>query len=211
MSTTLKQFGEKCGKTGLNVARLRELFSLLARDHFASPSNYIDLDEQLKCLFYDDDSSKNRLVIGPTFTDLVTDTDAAAGVYVSCRQMLFEKMVIANRAGWLPDFSAEVLVKKAVAHMVIACKHGDADVAILMAESMLTYLEGMRPLIYHLVPGLLDYNCVELGEVKQDRKQPQARYTAELSVKTEYQLLITAYEESHRLKKIGIDVRVSTD
>jgi hypothetical protein len=206
---TLKELADECERTGLSTVQLRRLFSLLLEDHFSKPTNYVDYAAELQCLKYDPSDKKNQMVIGPAHTDKTTSSDPSVAVFVSVKQMLVEKLVMGNRAAFLPDFSGEVQVKKSRAHVVLSHKHPDSDVAMLMAESSMTYLEGMHRLVYKLIPGLLGYECVEISEVKLDREKPQERYRCDLSVKVEYQMLITIYEESHRLKKFGFEVTLS--
>lgn len=206
---TLKELTDECARSGLSTVQLRRLFSLLMEDHFSKPANYVDYAPELACLRYDPSDKKNQMAIGPTFTDKTTSGDPAVAVFVSVKQLLVDKLAMGNRAAFLPDFSGEVQVKKSRAHVVLSHKHPDSDVAMLMAESSMTYLEAMHPLVYKLVPGLLGYECVEIGEVRADREKPQERYRCDLSVKVEYQMLITIYEESHRLKKFGFEVTLS--
>lgn len=204
---TFKDLTCDCARTGLSTVQLRRLFTLLMEDHFGNPENYIDYAEDLKCLKYDPDDPKgSTLVIGPSHTDGTTSSDPSSGVFVSVKQLLLDKIAMGNKLADLPDFSGYVQVKKARAHVMIAHRHQDSDVAMLMAESSMTYLEGLRPFVYKVVPGLLGYDVVEVGEVQQDRERPQERYRCNLSVKVEYQMLITSFEESHRLKKFGLEV-----
>jgi len=207
MNRDLKQLADCCCKTGMNIARIREMFSLLSIDLFNTPENFDVYREELSCITALRKSDTDPgFYVGPTHTERARAYEGSTGVFISCRNLQLEKLFLDNRVGNSPDNAAVVRVKKATATVTIRHRHKDPDIAILMGESTLTHIEGLRPLIKEVMPGLLGYECVSLQEVKQKERAPNSSYEVDLAVQVEYQMLVTTYEESHRLKKFGFAV-----
>ncbi len=207
MSALQDQIRCCCDGRGLSTVRLRRLFTLLIQDLFADPEGHDEWRDELVCLTYDLENPKaGDLYIGPTFTANSENPDPVQAVYISVKQLKFTSMGIGHKVGISADNATVVYGKKALAHLNIRPKHPDVDLTLMMGESILTFLEGIRPIFLRHIPGLLNYDVVQMDEVTQDKEQPDNRYKADLAVRIEYQMLIAVTEESHKLKKFGFAV-----
>lgn len=196
-----------CDGRGLNAVRLRRLFTLLAKDLFTDPENIDEYSEQLACLKHDVNfPSGGDLYVGPTHTKQSAEGDPSAGVYVSVRQVHLDKKFLGNRWGRSPDGATVLLGKQARAHVRLRSKHPDVDIALMMGESLLVYLSALQPILTEFVPGLLSYDVVEMTEAELEKAKPENRYTVDVSVRVEYQLVVAVTQESHKLKKFGFAV-----
>lgn len=196
-----------CDNRGLNAVRLRRLYSALVQDLFSDTENLDEYREELACLRYDvTKPAANSLYIGPTFTQ--PGKEASNGIYVSVQEMQLEKMGIGDRMSVSADGATVTHVKKAKANVRLRIRHTDVDIALMLGESLVVYLEAIDPVLRH-IPGLLSHDVMYMGEAAEDKQAPEPRYRVDVHCRVAYQLLIEVTQESHKLKKFGIAVTPS--
>jgi len=200
---TLQQLLSQCCGSALNSSRLRTLLTLLLQKLYEDPNNHeASFAEALKCLKFDPDkSSKGGFQIGPSHS-VHKDTDIF--IRVAVRRVEIQKNFLGDYGGSTEDGKSDMMVKRQTATITLRHSHPDADIALLMAESSMTFLEAMKRHLLSSVPGLLSLECIELGEVTTSRPEPILREIVDLTLRMEYQLLISVSEESHLLKNFGL-------
>lgn len=196
---------EDCKCLALNSVRLRTLFTLLLQHLYTIPCHADGFGDALACLQFDPENpKKGDLQIGPSH---VIDKDSDQFIRIAVKNSRFEQRYIGNQAGFSEDEATDYLAKHVFATLAIRHAHPNPDIALLMAESSLTFLEAMKKQLLENVAGLLNLNCEGLGEVITARPEPISREVVDLTVSVEYQLVIAVSEESHRLKKIDLTLR----
>lgn len=202
---TLAELQQECCRTALNASRVRALLTLLLQGLYSDANNHdVSFRDALACLKFDkSDPAASALQIGPSHT-IRKDTDQF--IRVGVRNLEISKRFIGDYAGDTQDGMREVHCKVQLATIVLRHCHPQADIALLMAESSMTFLESCKDKLAKSIPGLLSMDCVTIGEVTTARPEPLAREVVDLTLKLEYQLLLEISTEDHLLKTLGLTI-----
>lgn len=190
----------------LDLVRLRKIFLLHAQGHYSDSEHYGIFSGALKDLIYLPDNPENsKLSVALAHTYNPKNAYARPAVYVRIRGAEFGVGAVGNHMGTSFDGSTRFNYQPTTSHFSLVCVHSDADIATMLAETGLTFFQGVRRAIMENF-GIQQMDPVKLGEPEFENKTPERYFQVDLTYKLQYGLVTETLTEGHRIKKIGIQV-----
>lgn len=186
-------------------SELRSFFLQLCQHHFSNAANYGIYEDQLKCLtFNPEDPDNSELPVKLAFGSPSTG-GSGPGVLIYLQDFKFESRAIGMEHGYSEDYSTIITTKKAVGSLRISVEHPSPEIAHLLAESLVIFLETTR--IYWMEPFHLEQcHVVSLEGIERRSNAPENLYRTVVSVLIQGPIIMALAQESLRLKKVKVEL-----
>lgn len=185
---------------------LRRIFLLLTRNHFAQPNFFGNVPEPFRRLTYDDDPKKAAVRIELDYNFDWETAQAANAIFIGVGDVTSNKQVMDSFEAGNEDLSGRKNVDTDRTRVTISHLSKDADSALAMGIVSKGFFQGMRQLIKQQL-GLRGYQVVGLSEPKEIKKGDEIDYyRVDLVIDLVINSAWTTILESHRIKKINVDL-----
>jgi hypothetical protein len=191
-----------CLKGTPTNSAFRRIAMLLLRGHYASPQNYADDFEHLRCYFWAPDGGAGTLAVDFTHNFDDNNPDNFPGIFVGFSSVAVAKLAIGNEAGFNDDNSAMLLSKGA--RLVLDIHHVTRNLdCIELAEMSMDMFSALSPMLRERT-GAMAYEVAGYGEVKKIGESPDRYYDVVLKIEISYNHSVALNTESHRVRRISI-------
>lgn len=182
----------------------RRIAMLLLRGHYASPQNYADDFEHLRCYFWAPEEAETDGTLAVDFMFNFDDAkpDNFPGIYVGFSAVSIAKLAMGNEAGFNDDNSALLLSKGA--RLVLDIHHVTKNLdCVELAEMSMDMFSALSPMLRERT-GAMAYEVAGYGEAKKIGESPNRYYDVVLKIEISYNHSVALNTESHRVRKISI-------
>lgn len=192
----------------LDVINMRRIFLLLMRLHYSDAANYGDYSQDLSGMTWDE-SEKSPMLIDLLYLYNWDRPSPRPAVYVGFKDYVFKPSGINSEAGSNEDGSQTYQTKIVTTRLVLRHVAPGGDLAQLMAENSISFLEGVRPMLLSRLrhSGLMKLDANVIGEPVLREKSPDRHFTVDAAGELAFNFVITTNLESHRIKKFAMQLR----
>lgn len=189
------------------VPRLTRALTLLLKIHFSDAHNYGEYAEQLKCVVHDlVNPADSKVNIAAVHTYQPGAGEKIYGVFVEVRGISSKQIALGNAGALSDDTAYRELVRKKTATVAIHCEAPDTETAAIMAETAMDFLLSMSEAFSRRF-GLLGFNLTDIQPYRRSSSPaPAGRTVWSFGLEISYPHRVFAYEESHRIKTIMLEV-----
>ena len=191
-----------------SFAELRYFFVMLLQRHFSNAADYGKYTDVMACTTYNlEDPDRSELPVGLAFGSPEISA-SARGVRIFMQDFTFQPAQIGMETSYSQDNATIYTTKKAVGTLNIVVSHENAEIAHMLAESVIPFLEGTRIMwmdLFHITA----FNTIGLGGQRKQIPAPGDKlFQATVTCQIQCQIITALTEESLRLKKISFDVNL---
>lgn len=195
-----------CMSEPLNGSNLRTIFVLMTRAHYSDSKNFGYLEEQLKCMVWNPEHSKSSLEIDPSFQYDMNRDNRKPGIYVGIDQPCqFSKIDLNSKQGTIPDnsgFFSGQLLRTAVSFIHV---FESADQALLAADCTASFFVGVKDALRNRL-NLSSFEPISISAPALIEKTPERFFRVDVTFGLSFNYSVLVNIESHRLKKIAIEL-----
>lgn len=189
-----------CGP--VTIRSIRRLHVRLLQYHHHDVANYPEQYEHLQCLKYNpEDPANSTLTVANDNIFDPSKTDQFPGVFVGVEGLATEKNIIGNDLGATEDNAGEHLAKITTFQLGIKHVMQNESQLLELAEMNMALLLAQAPNIRERM-GLRAYEPLGFGKPKIIEAAPNRYFETTILININYSLSVTAFTESHRLKKV---------
>jgi len=193
-----------CQELQAMPSSLRRAILLTLRGHYSNPVNYGEYYQHLACYVYNEDGP-STLAVDYTHQSNDSKPDAVPGIYVGFGNTTYSKSGIGNYAGISDDRATTYLSKINEMGLSITHRAVSADDAHDLADMTAMVLTALAdPIIRKMNARGLEVTSVGVPEKKN--QSPQRDYGVVTEVKISYTSSVTRSVESHRLRRIALQI-----
>ena len=206
MSNNIQTFTElyECMRRPLDSVNLRRFFLMLIRAHWTDRVNHGALADFLDCMHYDEEPKDRTLDVELSHTFDPEKGSRRPGIYVGFGGVQLKTIGIGGSVERRPDNSARTEGKKAETMLKIGHINQSADMALMMAESNATLLQGIhKDIIANM--DVLDMQVIGWSEPQLMEKAPDRNFQVDLQCAVSFNFMVEIDIESHRIKKFGTE------
>lgn len=192
----------------LTLAALRKTMLILTRFHWSQPENHGDLASNFDCLTFDVENPDTSVLHIEPLESYTEEKSHCPAIYTGQREAPLKPMSLGTIEGNFDpsaDNSTTVHGWRCETIAVAGHMHQSVEVALLMAESTLTFWSGIAPSLCGRL-GLISFQPLGLSApVKQD-KAPTRSYRVDVTAQIVFTWAVSVNIESHRLKLIMSEI-----
>lgn len=184
--------------------KFRRIIMLLLQGHYASSDNYGEAYAHLRCYQWANDKT-STLHVGVVGIPDDSKPDNYPGIYVGVRSIDYTKESIGDFAGMSADTSNTFLARAAnltLDVMHVAKEINDAYDLAEMSAVVLTALG--QP--FAMKSGARYFEVTGISALRKETLAPDRHYTVAMTVKISYTMSVSRSVESHRIRKIAMDI-----
>jgi hypothetical protein len=195
----------ECANTIPSAANFRRMIMLLLRGHYAHPEGYGSEFGHLQCYKWTNDKATCTLPIDFTHKHDDNASDNYPCIAVAFGGVTLEKVSTGNFAGHSEDLAGTHLSKMAVLTLNVLHTAKEAGDAYDLADMSCMALQAIG-LELTMARGALAFDIEGFAEPKKEVVAPDRYYTVALVIKIAYTFSVTRSVESHRIRRIVLQI-----
>lgn len=195
----------ECMTEPLNSVNLRRFFLMLFRAHWLDSDNHGTLKEHLSCMRYDDNPKEKTMDIELAHVYDKAKGNSRPAIYVGFDGFGLKSSGIGDVIGHALDNSSRIESKKAETLMRVGHISESADMALMMAESNATLLQGIHKDIMASMD-ILKVDVQGWSDPVLMEKAPDRNFQVDLTCAVSFNFMVEINIESHRIKKFALQL-----
>jgi len=205
-------FFDYIGEISLDPVSLRRIFLILTRNLYSDPTHYGESNPDFKKFIYCADANECTVQIRYDYDD-DPNVDAAtfskSNIYVGVSGFQFNKNVIDKYYSVNDDRSTETFAERVATNIVIRHQAKNPDDVLALGYLTANFYAGIRKkLIDCMHLSIFELNELSPIQLVSQPTEEDRTYQVDLSIDMVFTFTQDISQESHRIKKIALDLSI---
>lgn len=204
------EFFDYIGQISLDPVSLRRIFFILTKNLYSDTSHYGESNADFKKYLISNDPALNTLHIDYDYNDDPNKENATTNlpeIYVGIGDLKYSKKVLDKFYGRSEDNATTYFHDQVASQILIKHESTNPDDCLSLGHISTSFYNGIRKKLMGCMRLLLfEVDTLSTVRLISEENEPNRRYRVDLSINIVFNSTQDVSEESHRIKKIALDL-----